>query len=135
MRAKNMTTTIAHQVHEKFKLFSGKLASDGTLGDLATEVAAWAKEAKVAPKSIGIEYVESADRVIFSIGYRDDEPGYPITVKSVAVGKLSGFSEGELAGLEKAMATAAAASGHLICHELYVTAKNDLLMVLMSHAA
>ncbi len=134
MRAKNMTT-IAHQVHEKFKLFSGKLEGDGTLGTLANEVAAWARDAKVAPKSIGIEYVESADRVIFSLGYRDDEPAYDIAIKSVPVGKLAGFSADELGSLEKAMAGAAATSGKIICHELYVTAGSDLLMVLMSHAA
>ena len=128
-------STIDHQVHEKFKLFSGKLEGDGTLGALAAEVAAWAREAKVAPKSIGIEYVESADRVIFSLGYRDDVSPYAIAVISVRVGKLDGFGEAELGALEKAMATAAASSGHILCHELYVTANNDLLMVLMSHAA
>ena len=46
-----------------------------------------------------------------------------------------GFGEAELGALEKAMATAAASSGHILCHELYVTANSDLLMVLMSHAA
>jgi len=128
-------STTTHQVHEKFKLFSGKLASDGTLGALATEIAAWAREAKVAPKSIGIEYVESADRVIFSLGYREDEAPYAIAIRSVPVGKLGGFSEAELGGLEKAMSAAAATSGHILCHELYVTANNELLMVLMSLAA
>lgn len=125
---------ITAQVHDKFKLFTGKLQADGTIGSLADEVAAWAREAKVAPKSIGIEYVESADRVIFSIGYRDDEAAYAIKVSSVPVGKLSGFSEGDLGALERAMGEAAAKHGSLICHELYVTGKNDLLMVFMSHA-
>ena len=127
-------TTSLDQVHEKFKLFSGKLESDGTIGALATEVAAWARDAKVAPKSIGIEYVESADRVIFSLGYRDDEPTYGVTIKSVPVGKLAGFGAAELAVLETAMGAAAANQGKILCHELYVTAKSDLLMVVMSHA-
>src|SRR5262245_56939546 len=128
-------TTISQQDHDKFKLFSGKVEGDGTLGALGREIATWASEAKIAPKSIGIEYVESADRVIFSLGYRDDEAPYAVTISSVPVGKLAGFSEGDLAALEKAMSAAATNQGTLICHELYVTAQNDLLMVFMARAA
>src|SRR5690242_18345889 len=111
-----MTTT--SQDHDKFKLFSGKLEGDGTLGALGREISAWAKEAKVAPKSIGIEYVESADRVIFSLGYRNDEAPYAVNISSVPVGKLSGFAEGDLAALERSMSEAAQKQGTLICHEL-----------------
>jgi hypothetical protein len=125
---------IADQVHHKFKLFTGTLDADGTLGPIEEEVAAWARGAGVAAKSVGVEYIESAKRVIFSIGYRDDEPGYPIALTSVHVGKLSDFGADELTGLETAMAAAATNRGNIICHELYVTAQNQLLMVFMSHA-
>jgi hypothetical protein len=131
---KAMTTTTSQQDHDKFKLFSGKLEENGTLGALAEEVSAWAREAKVAPKSIGIEYVESEDQVIFSLGYRNDESPYGITLSSVSVGKL-GFSAGEFAALEKAMSEAAARQGSLICHELVVSKAGNLLMVFMSRAA
>lgn len=129
-----MTTTSTQQDHDKFKLFSGKLEENGTLGALAAEVTAWAREAKVAPKSIGIEYVESDDRVIFSIGYRDDETPYGITLSSVSVGKL-GFSAEDFARLETGMREAASKQGSLICHELVVSAANNLLMVFMSRAS
>jgi len=33
-----MAHHIAKQVHDKFKIFSGELASDGTIGKLADEV-------------------------------------------------------------------------------------------------
>ena len=125
---------VEDQVHHKFKLFSGGLDADGTLGTLEEEVAAWARSAGVAPKSIGVEYIESAQRVILSVGYRDDEPSYPIALTSVPVGPIEGFGAEQLATLEKAMAAAAGNRGHIICHELYVTAKNHLLMVFMSHA-
>ena len=124
----------SHQDHDKFKLFAGKLEGDGTLGALGGRIAAWAKEAKAAPKSIGIEYVESADQVIFSLGYRDDEAPYAVSISSVRVGKLGGLGEADLAALERAMCDEASKRGNLICHELYVTAQNDLLMVFMTRA-
>ena len=55
-----MSHHIAKQVHDKFKIFSGELASDGTIGKLADEVAAFAKKSKIAPKSIGVAYLEPA---------------------------------------------------------------------------
>ena len=73
-------TKIADQVHTKFKLFTGTLDASGNIGKLAGEVAAWAKSAKVAPKSIGVEFLERNKQVILSVGYRDDEPGYGIAL-------------------------------------------------------
>ena len=69
---------IAEQVHSKFKVFAGQLDRNKTLGPLAGEIAAWVKQQGVAPKSIGIEYLEGVKRVVVTVGYRDDEPGYPI---------------------------------------------------------
>ena len=126
---------IADQVHDKFKVFTGKLAGDGTLGNLAAEVESWVKSAKVAPKSIGVEFIESAGVLLLSVGYRDDEAGYPVKLSSVRVGKIESIDAAGLANVEKAMATASGKLSNVICHELYVTGSSELLMVFMSHQA
>jgi hypothetical protein len=122
------------QVHTKFKLFAGTLGAGGTLGALAAEVAAWAKTAKIAAKSIGIEFLERDHRVILSIGYRDDEPAYGIVLKSTKIGAIGKLDAADLGKLEQAMAAAAANDRQVICHELYVTDSNELFVVTMSHA-
>ena len=53
-----MAHHIAKQVHDKFKIFSGELAADGTIGKLADEVAAFANTSKIAAKSIGVAHIE-----------------------------------------------------------------------------
>ncbi len=126
-------STIGQQVHTKFKLFAGTLDGSGGLGKLAGEVAAWAKGAKVAAKSIGIEFLEKDHKVILSVGYRDDEPAYGIAIKSTKIAKLGKLDAADLSKLEKAMGDAAAHDKAVICHELYVTDANDLFVVTMSH--
>lgn len=126
---------VAGQVHGKFKVFSGELTSDHLLGPLAQEAEAWARNAKVAPKSIGVEYVESAGRVVLSIGYRDDEPGYLVKLTTVALGRIESLDAKGLANIEQAMASAVTSLRDVICHELYVTHKNELRMVFMTRVA
>jgi hypothetical protein len=126
--------TITHQVHDSFKLFAGKLDSAGHVGDLAKQVSAWAASAKVAAKSIGIEFVEHSKQVIMSIGYRSDEPAYGITIASTKIGKIDKLDAAELTRLETALGNAADNQDNVICHELYVTDANELYMVTMSHA-
>jgi hypothetical protein len=130
-----MSTPIATQVHGRFKVFTGPLAADGTFGDLGEQVSRWASSAKVAPKSIGVEYLESAKKLLLSIGYRDDEPGYGVTLACRRVGTLGALDAADVARLEKLMAEASAKVQNIICHELYVTDANELLMVFMSHRA
>ncbi len=127
-------STIAGQVHTKFKLFVGALDGSGTLGALAGEVAAWAKGAKVAPKSIGVEFLERDAKVILSVGYRDDEKPYGIRLLSTKIGPIGKLAGGDLGKLEQAMGAAAAKEKHVICHELYVTDADELFVVTMSHA-
>jgi hypothetical protein len=128
-------STIAEQVHGKFKVFTGALADDGSLGGLAGEVEAWVRSSKVAPKSIGVEYVESLGKLVLSIGYRDDEAAYGVKLQTVHIGKVDSLDAASLARLEQAMASASARLADIVCHELYVTAENDLLMVFMTHQA
>ena len=125
---------IADQVHDKFKLFTGTLDAGGNIGKLAGEVAAWVASAKVAPKSIGVEFLEGNKHLILSVGYRDDEAAYGITLASSKVGKVGKLDAADLAKLETDMGAAAAKQQHVICHELYVTDQNELFIVTMQHA-
>ena len=72
------------QIHNRFKIFTGTLAADQTLGAIADQIAAFVTEHKVAAKSIGIEYLEGSKRIAISLGYRDDEAPYPVKVVSIA---------------------------------------------------
>lgn len=125
---------IQEQVHGKFKVFVGELGEDKTLGRIADQVAQFADENKVAAKSIGIEYLESARRLVVTLGYREDEPPYRIKLSTVSLGKIDVFGS-DFAALEEAMAEASRKESNIICHELFVTEDNELLVVFMSHQA
>ncbi len=122
------------QVHGKFKLFVGPVAADGSIGTIADDLAAFVKTTGVAAKSIGVEYLESARKLIVSLGYRDDEPSYGVRVSTVSLGKLGALETGDVARLEAAMLKATATQAGIICHELFVTESGDCQMVLMSRA-
>jgi hypothetical protein len=122
------------QEHSKFKVFSGEVARDGALSSITPQVESWVKSAKVAPKSIGVEYLEASHRVILSVGYRDDEPGYGVTLSTQKLGTLEGSDAAALQKVEKAMSEASARVQHVICHELYVTGQGELYMIFMSAA-
>ncbi len=126
-------SSVAGQVHDRFKVFSGSLGADGTLGALAGEVEAWVVRANVAPKSIGVEYLESLGKLILTIGYRDDEPAYRVGVTSVPIGRIAGLDAAELTRLEGAMGEASKKLQHIICHELFVTGTSDVVMVFMTY--
>ena len=95
-----MTHHIAKQVHTRFKVFSGELNADGTIGKLADEIAAFAGKTKIAPKSIGVAHLEDARRVVITLGYRDDEEPYPIKLHCVSIGKMD-LKGNDLSALEK----------------------------------
>jgi hypothetical protein len=124
--------TIEHQVHGQFKLFTGPLAADRTLGALADQVTAFARDHKVAAKSIGVEYLESAQQLVLTLGYRTDEPAYPIGLRTVSLGKVETLDAAGLAALEQKMAAAAGKLDKIICHELYVTDDREFLMIFMT---
>ena len=121
---------ITAQVHDKFKVFVGELTPDNSLGKLADAVAAFG--AKVAAKSIGVEFVESANKVVITLGYRDDEKPYPIRLHTVPLGKID-LMASDFSKLEKAMADASGKVQNIICHELFLTTNKDFFLVLMTH--
>jgi hypothetical protein len=128
------THHITKQVHEKFKIFTGELAADNTIGKMAGEVADFAKRSEVAAKSIGLARLESSNRLMLTLGYRSDEDPYPIRLHGVPLGKIDA-KDHDFGALERAMAKATSHHKNIICHELYLTGPQDLMMVLMTHEA
>lgn len=123
---------IENQTHGKFKVFSGKLDDSNGLGNLAKDVSTFAAENKIAAKSIGVEYLETAESLIITLGYRDDEEHYPIKLETVSLGKMPDFGQ-DFSALEQKMSEAANQISNIICHELFVTEDKDFLMVFMTH--
>lgn len=101
------------------------------MGGLAAEVAAFVTEANVAAKSIGVEYLESLQRLVVTLGYTEGET-YPVELVCEAIGKIDAIG-GDFSVLEKAMTAAAAKQKAIICHELYVTRDGNMFMVFMLH--
>src|SRR5450432_4596231 len=122
-----------NQIHDKFKIFTGSLAANNSLGALADEVAAFVKGKKVAAKSIGVEYLEASKKVVLSLGYREGEGSFPIKITTASLGKVGGLESGDTSRLEAAMGAASGKISGIICHELYITADGDFLAVFMSH--
>jgi hypothetical protein len=121
----------AGQVHDKFKVFipEENIAYDEAMRRLGNMVASWSAEGKVAPKSVGIEYLEGPKRLVLSIGYKDNEKGYPVKLTSKSLGKPQLFPD----AIEAVMSKAAADVQNVICHEFFVTGDGEFVMVLMSH--
>ena len=115
-----MAHHITKQVHEKFKIFTGALAADNTIGKLAGKVSDFAKKSKAAAKSIGVAYLESTKLLVITLGYRSDQEGYPINLHCIPMGKIDP-SNHDFGALEKAMAKATSHHKNIICHELYLT--------------
>lgn len=126
-------THVTNQVHDKFKVFVGKLAADKTLGKLADEVASFASANRVAAKSIGVEYLESLQSLVVTLGYSEGGEHYPIRLQCTPMGKIDVLGQ-DFAVLEEAMAAASAKQQGIICHELYLTAEGDFFMVFMTLA-
>jgi hypothetical protein len=122
---------IKAQVHSKFKVFIPEegIAYEEAMRRLGNMVASWSSDGKVAPKSVGVEYLEAEKRLVLSVGYRDDEPGYPVSLVSISLGKPALFPD----AIEAAMGTAAEGVENVICHEFFVTEKGEFVMVLMAH--
>ena len=130
-----MSVHIAQQVHEKFKMFSATLDGAHSIAALATEVERFAVSAKVAPKSIGIGHLGHSNVIVLTLGYRDDEPAYPIKLLTVSLGKSSKTEAEALARLEAKLTAEAAKVKNVICHELFITEGDECLMVFMTHQA
>ncbi|HET7460415.1 MAG TPA: hypothetical protein VFJ82_04170 [Longimicrobium sp.] len=122
---------VTEQVHDKFKVFTGT-PGNGDLGPLAGQVEAFVREQRIAPKSIGVEFIERARKLVLTVGYRDDEQPYEVRLTSRSLGKVDGLED--LGGLEQRMSAVAGELQGVLCHELFVTDEDEFVMVFMARA-
>lgn len=120
--------TVDHQVHDNFKSFVGT-----DIAGISEAISSFAEREGIAAKSIGIAHVNSAGELLFSLGYRDDEPGYPVALKSVSLGHIDTVHAGGLDALDEALASAAEEIEGIICHELLVDGAGDFVAVFLTH--
>jgi len=98
-------STGSQQIQSLFR----SMGPDHSLGELADAVSHFAHENKVAAKSIGVEYLESAKHLVVTLGYAENEPAYDIELKAVSLGKTHSLGAGsDFTALEQAMGEAAA---------------------------
>lgn len=119
------------QQHSKFAVFIGiPTVEDKVPDELLWQVTDFVKDNRVAPKSIGVEFLERQGdpRLVMTLGYRDDEASFGIRLRCVSLGRLT--LEPKVIG--DALSSAAAAEKGVICHEFYVTDEGEFFTVLMS---
>lgn len=125
-------TTIEGQVHGKFRMFLGELDEERKPTAVLKEVESFVAKNGVAPKSIGVEYLEGERKAVVTLGYRDDEPGYRVKLAVKSLGLCQDLGPSGLAALEKKLGKAAASRKGIICHELYVTEESEFLVIFMT---
>jgi len=121
-------SSVVSQVHDNFKSFVGT-----DIGAISDDIATFVAEKGVAAKSIGIVHVNSANELLFSLGYRDDEPSYPVALRSAWLGHVDTLHASGLDGLDKALADAAEGFEGILCHELVVDSSGDFTAVFLIH--
>lgn len=120
------------QVHQRFKVFIGDAGAEGGVDALGSQVEQFVQERGVAAKSIGVEFLERARKLVLTLGYREDEEGYPVRLISRSVGRVDSLDD--LGGLETRMTEAAGTLNGVLCHELFVTDDGEFVMVFMARA-
>lgn len=119
---------IVHQVHENFKSFRGT-----SVETISKAIAEFVLESGAAAKSIGIVHVNKAEELLFSLGFRTDEPSYPVALEAVALGHIDTLHAGGLDKLDTVLALAANGIDGIVCHELLVTPSGDFTVVFLRH--
>lgn len=114
-----------NQIHSKFKAF---VVAGSSPIQLLQDVGKFTAEAGIAPKSVGVEYIEGKDRLTITLGYRDDEPPYAVAFEAVPLGKL----DLDPRVIEEAFTKAAAQKSGVICHEYFVDGQGEFTLILMS---
>lgn len=125
-------TDISAQVHNHFKVFIAPYDTRTGPAELSAKVTDWVRSSGAAAKSIGVEYLEATKRLVLTVGYRTDEPGYPVQLATVSLGRIAQLDAASQSDLESRMAKAAAGVQNIICHELFVTDESEFLMVFLT---
>lgn len=122
---------IGQQVHHRFRVFSGRVDSAGGIQSVADEVARFVAQSGVSARSIGVEFLEAEQQVLLTLGYRDDEPGFNVEVKTVNLGQVKALDAANFRSLEAAMERASARFSNVICHAEYVLSDGTFTMVFL----
>ena len=93
--------SIADQVHTSFKVFCGPVEGKASIASVARKVEAFVRRSKIAPKSIGVEYLEATRQIVLSLGFCENEEAYDIKLTAIPLGKLGVVDEASLARIEK----------------------------------
>lgn len=120
---------IQQQVHERFKVFVGD-----NIDEVNRQVQEFSSQEKIAAKSIGVEYVESHGQVVVSLGYTEDPEGYGAALRATSAGMLELHSADSREELERKLASVAATTNNVICHELYMTESGEVFIVFLTVA-
>ncbi len=123
----------AGQVHTEFRIFTGKAQKGNPIAGLAKKAEAFVSAEQVAPKSIGVEYLEATREVVLTLGYRRGVAPYEISIVARPLGVLADTKRATIAALESRMRDAAAELKNVICHELLINEKGEFTMVFMLH--
>lgn len=119
--------------HNRFKLFTGEMKNDKHLGDLRSTIENYISSNNIAPKSIGIEYLEKQQRVIITLGYSIDEKGYGAKLELASLGKID-IDSNDFSSLERSIEKAASERNGIICHELFIDEDGEFYMIFMVKA-
>lgn len=122
----------AGQVHSEFRVFTGKAAKGNPIAGVARKAEAFVSAEKVAPKSIGVEYLEATREVILTVGFRRGVAPYEVSIVARSLGVLADSKRATLAALESRMRAAASELKDVICHELLISETRELTMVFMT---
>ena len=115
-----------HQIHDTFKSFIGT-----DIAAISSSVSEFVSSAGVKPISIGIVHVNSANQLLFSLGYQEDQPGHSASLKAVELGHIDTVHASGLETLDAALTAAAEGLDNIICHELVVSASGDFSAVFL----
>jgi len=120
------------QTHNQFQTFiidkSWDLVDGKVTSPSGEAIYEFLQNGGVAPKSVGIEHLESKDLTIMTIGYRDDEEPVKASISQVRLGQLDLVPE----VISTAFAKAASNEKNVICHEFYVTADGTFYAVFLT---
>jgi len=118
---------MSDQIHSSFRVFitEGPL-TQGALDTFSQDL----RGSTLAPKSVGVEFLEGQNKTVLSIGYAE-AVGHPVvTLVQENLGKVELTTQAVAA----ALTTAAEKHSNVICHEFYVTGDGTFFAVLMLQA-
>lgn len=119
-----------NQIHSKFKFFIVDYTSGKLSAKTKKEILDFTNSGKIAPKSIGVEFIESNSTLAISIGFQEKKNTgkYDISIKKI--GKFTGVSD--VPAVEKNMEKIASKIEGIICHEFFTTSDSEMFSIFLT---